>query len=799
FGDTTLNFTASKFQKYSATHNDERVYLHLDKPNYGFGDTIWYKAYTVIGQKHQPSALSGVLYVELISPTDSLVARQSIPLVSGIGWSDIPLPFTLKPGSYRLRAYTRWMRNFGPDAFDEQPVVIGGIAPVVIRGSEKVDVQFFPEGGELVEGVRSRVAIKAVGANGLGKAMKGTIEDSSGNVVADFTTRHLGMGAFALIPESEKSYRARINIAGETAFTIDLPKAKPIGYTFSVNNSEKDSIYVKIATNDKTLAANRDKSFYIIAQSNGNIYYTTQGKLESTVYTAAIAKNRFPEGIAQFTLFSQSGEPLAERIAFIENKADEISLTLDTNSQRHNTRDKVILNLTARDSANRPVTGSFSVAVINETEVSPEENTESTILNNLLLTSELKGYIEQPNYYFTNQCDKTRSDLDLLMLTQGYRRYEWKQILNPTIQQSSNIAKQQYLPERSQELSGTITTPGGKPVPNSKIILAATKQGIFRDTIADENGRFTFTGLNITDTATVMIKARKANNGSNVKIVPEQPDYPKIIAAYYPEEIIATDTAKAWQQYSNYQKDQKDYQFKSGKLLKTVTIKGIKHPPQPKLQFSSNLNGPGHANQVIMGNELGDGCIDLTDCLEGKVLGVIFDGNKGWAHTMRSLGRFNVPNMRIIVDGVMLDPKASLNDINASDIYSIEVLRSGAYLAIYGSNAAGGALIITMKHGNEGTAHFTQMQSNGITTTLYVGFYKAKTFYMPKYDILKKDAELRDERNTIYWNPNVITDQDGKATLDFYNNDAKGIYRMVVEGIDDDGKLGGQVYRYEVK
>ncbi|MBS1503947.1 MAG: Plug domain-containing protein, partial [Bacteroidetes bacterium] len=178
----------------------ERVYLHLDKPNYGFGDTIWYKAYTVIGPKHQPSALSGVLYAELISPSDSLVLRQIIPLVSGIGWSDMPLPVNLKPGNYRLRAYTRWMRNFGADAFDEQRVMIGGIAPATIKSPEKYDVQFFPEGGELVDGVRSRVAIKAIGTNGFGKDIKGTIEDNTGNIVADFSTRHLGMGVFALTP-----------------------------------------------------------------------------------------------------------------------------------------------------------------------------------------------------------------------------------------------------------------------------------------------------------------------------------------------------------------------------------------------------------------------------------------------------------------------------------------------------------------------------------------------------------------------------------------------------------------------
>lgn len=785
----------------------ERVYLHLDKPSYGFGDTIWYKAYTVIGQKHQPSALSGVLYVELISPKDSLVTRQSIPLVSGIGWSDIPLPFILKPGSYLLRAYTRWMRNFGVGAFDEQRIVIGGTAPVIAKTAEKCDVQFFPEGGELVNGVRCRVAVKAIGTNGLGKDIKGTIEDDTGNIVADFATQHLGMGEFAILPEAGKSYKAKVNIPGEASFMVDLPKAQEQGYTLAVNNSETDSLYIKVAVSEQTLNQDKGQTFYIIAQSNGKVYYTTRGKLENTVYTAGIAKGRFPEGITQFTLFDQAGEPIAERIAFIENKANEINLTLNTNSQIYSTRDKVTLDIAAKDSANQPVTGSFSVAVINESKVIPDENSEGTVLNNLLLTSELKGYVEQPNYYFTSQNDKTRSDLDLLMLTQGYRRYEWKQVLNSnsTIKQYNNPAIQ-YQPEQTQELSGTIATPGGKPLPNSKITLAATKLGIYRDTTADENGKFTFTGLNITDTATVVIKARKANNGSNVKIKPEQPDYPRITSADYLADGITTDTAKAKKQFANYKQEQKDYQLKNGRLLKTVTIKGVKRPEQPTLQFSSNMNGPGHANQVIMWDQLADGCARLSDCLLGRVAGVYFSPDvvvgvdaKREAYLQRGQDRMNGEKpMTVIIDGVVMDG-SHLDDISTTEIYSIEILRSGGYLALYGSNAGSGAIIITTKHGNEGTAYFTQMQPNGITTMRYTGHYKAKAFYVPKYDHPKTDNEAPDLRTTVYWNPNILTDKDGKATMGFYNNDAKGTYRVVVEGIDDDGKLGRGVYRYQVK
>jgi hypothetical protein len=308
----TVSFLNHAVNHVESQPASEKVYLHLNKTNYDFGDTIWYKAYTVVGQHHQLSALSGVLYVELLSPKDSLVARQILPLTSGVAWSDIPLDKTLQQGNYRIRAYTTWMRNAGPDYFYDQRVRIGGIPPAVNTRKviEKPDVQFFPEGGGLVNGVRSRVAVKAVSDKGIGENIKGTIEDNEGNVIADFAMQHLGMGVFAFIPRSGKTYKAKISTAGEAGFTVDLPKANEEGYTLTLNNEQPDSILVKIAVNEKTFAGQKNSTFYVIAQSNGKVYYTSQGKLEGLVYTAKEEKSRFPTGIAQFTLFSQAANRL---------------------------------------------------------------------------------------------------------------------------------------------------------------------------------------------------------------------------------------------------------------------------------------------------------------------------------------------------------------------------------------------------------------------------------------------------------------------------------------------------------
>jgi len=786
-GAQTAPFLSKALSRVEMQPALENVYLHLNKPDYDFGDTIWYKAYTVVGQHHQLSALSGVLYVELLNPKDSLVTRQVLPLTSGVAWSDLPLGKTLAQGSYRIRAYTTWMRNAGPDHFYDQPVRIGGMAPAVnntVKEIEKPDVQFLPEGGRLVSGVRSRVAVKAVNHKGTGEDIQGTIEDNQGNVVADFATQHLGMGVFAFTPQSGKTYKAKIS-KGETGFTVDLPKASQEGYTLVVNNEQADSQLVKIAVNEKTYHDEKNSPFYIIAQSNGKIYYTSQGKLEGLVYTAKVDKSRFPAGIAQFTLFSAAGEPVAERIVFIRGN-DILNLAIDAVAINYTARQQVKLTLEVKGPNNKPVTGSFSASVINETLTGPDENAESTILNNLLLTSELKGTIEQPNYYFTGINPQINADLDVLMLTQGYRRYDWKQVLTDT------TVKITYQPEQSLTVAGTLKSPSGKPIANGKVTLIGAKEDLLKDTTTDAEGNFRFTDLILTDTAQLVLKARKENKNDNVRITVQQQDYPAITPSpyYEPAQLKPQTMAVMQQRHTVYVKEQQLSKKSIG--LKQVNIHGYRHPKVPELTFSSNLNGPGHANQIIMGDVV-EGCVKLSDCLQGKVFGVRFDMDG----TPRNTRGPKPPAMAIIIDGIIIDGN-HLNDINANDIASIEVLRSGSYLAIYGSNAPGGALVVTTKRGGEDSRRVTPKPFLGLLAYPYVGYYKAKTFYAPKY-VANSNKQIPDLRNAVYWNPNMITKKDGTATMAYFNDDTKGIYRVVVEGIDDEGNLGRQVFRYKVE
>ncbi|MDP9046819.1 MAG: carboxypeptidase-like regulatory domain-containing protein, partial [Bacteroidota bacterium] len=453
----------------------------------------------------------------------------------------------------------------------------------------------------------------------------------------------------------------------------------------------------------------------------------------------------------------------------------------------------VKIAMEAKTDTAKVTAGTFSVSVTDETKVPVNEPAEATILTDLLLTSELKGNINQPNYYFTNRTVETDACLDLLMLTQGYRSFEWKKIL------SADNPRVLYQPEAALSLSGTIKLPSGKPVPNGKVRLTSVKDLFVADTLTDLSGSFTFTNLELADSTKVVINAKKAKGGDNVKIVIKEPAYAAVdktggAAAGYPDPEPSEPVKAAMQQaYVTGQDNLKRYKVIQ---LKQVNIKSRRNDYfnpvySDNMKLSANLNGPGNANEVILGDKLmrgGDG--KLSDILRGKTFLISFSKGLPISNHLGGV-------MAVFIDGAQISAN-NLDDINANDIYSIEVLTSLSYLSIYGSNAPHGALIITLKHGADHSHDAEYNTVDGLVTYVFKGFYKARKFYAPKYDV-KNNGAVTGDRKTIYWNPDVITDKNGRSAFEFYNAGSPGTYRVVVEGIDDNGNLGRQVFKYKVE
>ena len=871
---------ALQLNKWALKNPVEKVYLQLDKPYYAAGDDIWFKAYVTIGSQHQLTNLSGVLNVELIDDKDSVKQHIKLPLVDGLTWGDFALSDTLTEGNYRVRAYTNWMRNAGPEYFFDQHISIvntidnkvnarvaytfanqngqqkvnatinytdpeGGayankevkynidLGPKQIaRGkgitddkgnislsftntlkelvgsgriitniqidknnlvtktlpvkatSGNVDVQFFPEGGNLVTGVTSKIAFKAVGADGLGTDIKGTVTDDAGNTVSTLSSQHLGMGEFMLNPQANKIYKAHVFYADGSDNTIALPQALDKGYVLAIDSRDSNKINIKISANRQTYESDPNDTLSLIAQSDGDVYYAAKSNPGVASFVATLDKNRFPSGIVQFTLFSSKGEPLNERLVFIQNNDQ---LKLDVKAEKtYAPRQKVKIQLSALTADAKPTVASFSVSVTDETKVPQDENFASTILTNLLLTADLRGYVEQPNYYFNNVSEKTQADMDVLMLTQGYHRFEWKKVLN------DNLPEAVYQPEKTLRISGHITTLGGKPVANGKVTLLSTGHGtFFTDTLTDANGRFAFNNLTFPDSIKFVIQARTGKDRRNVNIVLDD-----VIPQDVTHDKNAADVqVNIYDGLSNYVQSTRDLfnqELKYGLAKHTIVLKEVVITDKRiRLKNSSNLNGPGNADQVLVGDQIPLGCSTLDQCLQGVLMGVVF--RNGIPYSTRG------GMMTINLDGIFISSD-ELTSININDIGSIEVLRTGAYMSIYGSQSGpGGVILLTSKTGDELNRARYNEPIPGIVTYTPIGYNKIRTFYSPQYDDPKTNQAVADQRSTIYWNPNITTDKSGNTSFEYFNAGSKGTYRVVVEGMDVNGNIGRQVYRYKVE
>jgi hypothetical protein len=795
---TVANKVVASLQDYSSHHVVEKAYLHFDKPYYAAGDTMYFKAYLTVGPMHQLSALSGVLHVDLIG-NNKIIKSLNLAVNSGTAWGDFELPDSLVNGVFRVRAYTQWMRNNKDPGFFDQIIPVSSAnaknsaisVNTATPSPAKPDIQFLPEGSSLVAGINSKVAFKAVGTNGLGIAVKGEVIDNDNKVVSEFSSAHLGMGYFYLAPVEGKTYRAKVDYANGVSDVVDIPSAATSGVELSVNTDSTETIGIKIKTNNTFLKANKGKDYTLIIYSGGTLTNIIV-PLDSLVTAVDILKGELHTGIAKITLFSPAGEPLNERLVFVQ-KYDQLKLSVRSDKQVYTPRGKVNIDIAAVNSDSEPTIGEFSVAVTDETKEPVDVSNENTILNKLLLTSDLKGYVEQPNYYFIASKPDQRSSLDLLMLTQGYSGFEWKDVLN------NKPAAAAYQPENSLSLSGNVKTLTGKPLESAKVTLLSTNPYTVKDTTTDVNGNFTFTGLNFIDTARLVLSAVKKNNSSYVKIEVNKPEYPAVIRVNSRDSvanIITPEIVQAMQK----QMAQRQGNMKTGIMLKQVNIRGAKgeHPFEPKLTHSANLNGAGNANQVILGSQL-VGCTNLALCLQSLLHGVRFSGNPSspTIYSLRTPIQFvgATQPMAVIVDGVVRD-QSVLTELAEDDVYSIEVLISAYYLTVYGSQAAGGAIVITTKRGNDSHSPYSALPGSGLYT--FNGYHKEHTFYSPKYEATIP-AKQPDTRTTIYWEPQLITGTDGKAAIEFYNADAPGTYRVVIEGIDANGNLGRAVYHYTVK
>ncbi len=653
------------------------------------------------------------------------------------------------------------------------------------QSTNAIDFQFFPEGGSLIAGIPNQIGFKAINASGLSVDLKGSILADNAEITT-IANSHAGMGSFYITPEEGKNYTAKLTFKDGTIKTYPLPKANSSGITLQITNQTPELINLKVIANLPYFEANKGKSLFVVAQNNNVVYYAAKAVLTNQLISVRIPKKDFPPGIVQITLFNAENNPLSERLSFVM-PTNGLNLTVKTDLPAYKTRQKVKMTVNAKAN-NLPIVGDFSVSVTDEQKVPVDENSETTILSSLLLTSDLKGYIEKPNYYFNKTDDKKIADLDKLMLTQGYRRFSYKEILAdrfPTIS---------YLPEQGISLTGTLRDLTGMPVRKGALRLMVPGKPISAELVTTNLGVFNFQNLVFPDSSQVVISAKYNPNAANMMIIMDGMPTPipgknKNVV----DEVKNIDTVLS--AYLN--NSQKQYRYL--RTLKEVVIKGAPVKRVSHRDHSALSGLSPNADHLIEADAFA-GCAGmLLDCVRSRATGLTFDQDK--FYVSRDYNQGGRTPVQVFLNNFPVEPR-DINSVNLVELESVEVFLTDQLGTVDRAYGTKGVLVINTKKPATGTKISRQelldmIPKKNIITISPMGYSKEREFYSPKY-LPNAPISSTDLRTTIYWNPKVITDATGNFSFDFFNADGKGSYRAVVEGFDKNGNIGRVVYRYKV-
>jgi hypothetical protein len=677
------------------------------------------------------------------------------------------------------------------------------IIPVTINRIENTDLQFMPEGGNLVAGIKTKVGFKALSEDGKGASISGKILNSKQQEVATFKTTHAGMGSFEFTPQRNESYTAKLN--GITK-SYTLPKVNPTGTTLKVEQPlNSDSLIITVTTNQTST----NNTYNLIGQSRGVVCFaqtvTFSNSNSTQIFKAA--RSAFPTGIARFTLINISHQPINERQVFI-NRNDQLNISITTSKPSYGIRDRIALAIQVKDKDGKPVEGNFSLAVTDDSQVKTD-SLGSNILNNLLLTSDLKGNIENPNYYFVNPNQK-QTELDNLMLTQGWVGYNWKDVFYPGNNPSA------YQPETEFAIKGTVINAFGKSIEKSNVLLMANNPLVFKDTLTNKEGKFQFNNLFPVDTAIYKLQARNKNGKEfNVGIKMDEVKRPEFLPSLnIPPWYVNSDTIRLKNSSAQSAQQKAIANYKGeGNMLKEVTIKEKKI-----VKGSKNLNGPGEADLIIDEEEMKKADkMTLSDLLEKKLKGYVAQGGLWTFLTIGGWGSaplaytLNTKKICFVIDGVDLDYmytgtpsryfyiKSYLDYFTAEDVTGIEIMNSTKYVGTYRADMARSKPEAEISPISFAYIEITTRSKQGPFMKVTPGTYLYKTlaftlpkqFYSPKYTVANKTVAMgTDMRSTLHWEPNVMTDEKGKATVSFFTADKPANYTVIMEGGNLEGNMG---------
>ncbi len=751
---TGADSVKAKFDYYLQNNFQEKLFIHTDKDIYVAGEIIWFKMYNVEAYTHKAAGLSKVAYIEVIDAENKPVLQTKVSLNSGRGDGSIYIPTSLESGNYVLRCYTSWMKNFNPDLFFHKTLsVYNTLAQENLKHKASLDsvykIRFFPEGGNLVSKLTSRVAFKLVNNQGMGINCKGIILNHSNDTIVKFDSHKNGIGSFYLKADKKENYKVLIKPDGGESFTTFLPNIFAQGAVMTVT----DSGSYLIATVENSLP--QAENFFLLIHSGHRMVFskTLDLKQEKEI---VIPKADLGDGISHITLFNSLGEALCERLFFKKPKK-LLKVQVMSDKLVYKQREKVRLSLFQEQSGQ----SEYSVSVYQSDSDLPKNDDISSYL---WLTSELKGKVENATWYLH---EASSEEVDYLMLTHGWRRFRWNEIL----EKSSPLKT--YLPELDGHIiTGKVSNSSGMPVANRIAYLSVPDTRYqFYTSSSDKEGKLSFHTRNFYGAKEVIAQLDNRLD-SLIHIEINSPFSNKFSAQPYNsfhnplgkdellKKSIAMQVHNAYntKQLNDIRSSASDlnyFYFKPDKVYKLddyvrfTTMEEVLREYVPEITVSIRKNKY-HLN--------------------------VFDNSTGQFHSTSPL---------LLIDGVPLfDEGNSIMKMDPRKIQRLEIV-SNTYT--YGRNLFSG---IASFHTYQGDLADYEISKKALVLD-YDGLQEKREFYAPMYEgDVSQFRRIPDYRTTLFWSSSNMANGGEKLDVNFFTSDLEGNYIVDVQALSEDGSSG---------
>jgi len=456
-----------------------KMKLDFDRKAFGAGDEVSAKI-KIETNENKPLSSYKIKYVAQIGG-EKIAEEATITDYIGEKHVKFTLPAKLKTNDGLL--------NIMID-YQGQTESISRSIPIVLG---KINFSLFPEGGDLVHGIESKVAFRALNEFGKPADVEGIVLNSKGKKVADFSSFHNGMGAFEITPALGETYTAKITNPVGIKEEYTLPEPLNRGYVLSVENANANEMLLNISTTET-------EELSLVGQVRGKICYATAINAKAGQNEILIPASIFPMGVAQFTLFDSKGIERAERLAFV-NKNNQLSVSISTDKEKYLPREKVNMTIMVKDERGMPMPANLSLSVANDQLLAFADDKSGNILSKMLLEYDIKDKIEEPNFYFDAKEPKSDKALDYVMMTSGWRRFTWEKVM------ADELPAITYTAEKAI-VSGTVLDAyTGKPIANAKLKISADGSTVE----TDENGKFTVKKMDLTEAKNLFVNASGYN------------------------------------------------------------------------------------------------------------------------------------------------------------------------------------------------------------------------------------------------------------------------------------------------